>query len=324
MSEENLVPNLDEALIILRTTWLRVIAHAWSDSEWRHRLTEPRKVDPTYTTWDIIESEFPSLKKAQLRNYFDLVTIDSQKFLWIGDDWSWPSATSASSGPTEGLTLYLPLKSPIRDSKKRAIALADYYSARPTVFSPPPDIRPLNNAGASPLGSGGSTPFLSSAVALAGPIAAVLNKTRATVPQAFNNLIPSDGHLISSGITFYEFGVALLSIIAKAWENEAFVTLIQNPDNFQETLQYVHGYKPPWQLSIQIKDDENAQWCDRTPADTSSSKEVQPSRWINLRCPELRLALPHKPQRLEDWPAALAAYNATGAQYPFTCCGTES
>jgi hypothetical protein len=34
----------------------------------------------------------------------------------------------------------------------------------------------------------------------------------------------------------------------------------------------------------------------------------------------LKLYLPSKPRSLESEPVALAAYNASGAEYPFTCC----
>jgi len=301
--------DLDDSLMLFRAIWLRALAHAWANEGWRGELCS------SSNAMDVLRKAFPALAKSQLADACTLKVVQDAKFAWIGDDWAWPR-TSAKG---ELLRLRVPLRMPkerMEDRTKHAAALADYYWVRPSIFSvnhPPQDHavqgdlekEVLWSLACQPASFVGNSSLLSSGVALSGPLAATLAERRARV---FNKLGPSDGRLLQGGVTFLEFQVALLSMMAMAWENDAFRDLITNPENFREALGYVHGYKPPWQLEIQLAHDEAARWDEKR------------STWTNLSQHELTLVLPTRPESPNDWSVALAAYNATGAQYPFTCC----
>lgn len=124
--------------------------------------------------------------------------------------------------------------------------------------------------------------------------------------RVFSNLTPLDGHLMYGADTFREFAIALTVVMGKAWKNDEFRALVQIPGVLTEALRYARGYAPPWQLRTDVQHDDKAKWSPR-------------SRWTNLMRHELTLSLPSPPKR-DDWSVALAAYNATGAQYPFSCC----
>jgi ribosomally synthesized peptide (two-chain TOMM family) len=118
---------------------------------------------------------------------------------------------------------------------------------------------------------------------------------------------PPEGGFVPGTEGFFDFGVVLLSVMAKAWENEQFAKLlVEDPT---AGLNTVRGYKPPWHLGIEFRFDEGAHWI-----------EGAETPW-HLPTPHvLRLQMPAAPPAEHDWAVALAAYNSTGAEYPFTCC----
>ena len=99
-----------------------------------------------------------------------------------------------------------------------------------------------------------------------------------------------------------------MSAMAKAWDNEAFGKLLLGDDP-TAALASIRGYSAPWALRLLVKNDETARWDE-------SSKEG----WSALSKHELRLNLPAAPAPVADQSVALAAYNSTGAEFPFTCC----
>src|SRR5262249_36789192 len=62
-------------------------------------------------------------------NACELQVVDTKhRFKWIDNEWVWSAALH------EDLTLFVPLDPSIVDAKYRAVALADYYRARESLF----------------------------------------------------------------------------------------------------------------------------------------------------------------------------------------------
>lgn len=310
--------NLVNELATFRSSWLRAIAFTWTNKEFKHELLHPPKGEDAL---DVIAKAFPSLKDSQLGEAITLSVHDDPQFVWIGDGWSWvPAEESQRSTPyhkSEGLTLRIPLEAPVVDAKQCAAALTDYYAIRPQLFAPvdrPRDGHLPHIADSEPA----DRPQPSVADRIRHSRSPIVALARSLTPlfsgqRIFSELTPQNGHLMYGAVTFREFEIALTVVMARAWQNDEFRKLIQGPEVFREALRYAHGYTPPWLLRLDVKHDDKAEWSPR-------------SRWTNLRRHELTLSLPQPPDRgdrgkPEDWSVALAAYNAEGAQYPFSCCG---
>jgi len=200
---------------------------------------------------------------------------------------------------------------------KHAIALADYYTARPSLFG---------NQGALRTGAIFRPDTLAVNRALARTISAQPG-TRASAPSVFSGQPPRPGDpstFIPDQTSFLNFEVAMISLIAKAWESADFRELIKRPQNVPSALQTVRGYDPKWTMRISIVDDASAKWESGAQPATNGSRRAKPakqtSRWTNLTPHMLRLNFPNAPREARDHSIALASYNSTGAQYPFTCC----
>lgn len=272
-----------DQLLDFRTAWLRAVAHAWMDMKgfgkelMEHPTEAITKVDGAWL-WE---------KDIELR------VEKAPQLQWIGDNWVWPKDLNKE----EHLTLYVPLR-PNIEPEYHAAALADYYTARPSLF-----------------GNGASPDVVSS---LFDP--SIFNSWNSVLAEQIDAPLlgsriasrePPHGGFVPNQVSFLDFGVALLSIMAKAWENENFAALIVQDENVVEALSTVRGYRPPWKLNLAIRDDEQARWHE---------KAVLAHRWEPLRPHELVLHLPEPPQEPREQSIALAAYNATGAEFPFTCC----
>jgi ribosomally synthesized peptide (two-chain TOMM family) len=276
---------IDGDLMSFRTTWLRAVARAWGDERFRGELVD----DPRGTLQRRLGFAWP------WDHIIDFAVAQDQGLQWAGDDWVWPTDHEDS------LTLYLPItRRPDVDLRPRA--LADYYAQRPSIFG---------TAG----GGGGSTPRSQSLVTSAGlditdadgmPIASFM---LAGAPVRFAGLAPPNGGFIPNSGTFADFEVVLLSALAKAWDNDAFATLIQADEPvLRVALSSIRGYSPPWRLTLRVLDDENATY------------NAESSRWDGLTPHQLALNLPDRPASIPEQALALAAYNSTGAEFPFTCC----
>jgi ribosomally synthesized peptide (two-chain TOMM family) len=275
--------SLDGDLMNFRTAWLRGVALAWADKKFAKELEhEPiaalrKRFQFTWPWPDIINFK---------------VNV-GQGLKWAGDDWVWPSDHEDS------LTLQLPIsKRPAEHT--RALALADYYAKRPSIFGT--------------AGGGGATPRGRSLITSAGlditdtgglPLSNFI-LAGATV-RFGGNSPPPDGFTPSSG-SFADFEVVLLSALAKAWNNEAFAELIQSDKDLRVALQTIRGYTSPWRLILKVLDDGDAVWDDKAYT------------WTHLSPHTLTLNLPDRPVAPNEQTVALAAYNSTGAEYPLTCC----
>lgn len=213
--------------------------------------------------------------------------MNNPEFTWIGDEWSW------SDTLPESLTLHLPLRPqgrtadgnpqdlPVAD---QAMALADFYRQRASLFSDDWG----NNDPSAPerLPSHGSNLDVESGAPIGG-------------------FIPTDQ-------SFEAFKVVLITAMAKAWAYPSFRALLLK--DAAEALGTVRGYRLPWNMKIRIAEDMNAWWG---PIPDVPGR----SCWYFENSPQhvLSLYLPTRPDITMSEPIALAMYNATGAEYPFTC-----
>jgi ribosomally synthesized peptide (two-chain TOMM family) len=278
------VPKVD-SLLEFRTVWLSAIAKAWIEPSFRQVLLTSSPTEKVLS--DTFLYPWPWQDTLTLR------VVDAEGFEWVGDDWIWPSATPAG----EGLTLYVPLEPPTGSSshplspEEQATALADYYRLRPSLLTA---TGPLKDWGFNV-----SSAFLDHLKAPPSPIVA----TQHGSPEPQGGFVPNDAE-------FANFEVALLYAISKAWENSAFRRYLQDSPQF--AIASCHGYHPPWPLPLRIQNDTGARW-------QPHSKDPF-RKWQNLSPTVLTLSLPQKPEEVREYGIALAAYNATGAQYPFSCC----
>ncbi|MDI1443051.1 BMA_0021/BMA_0022 family TOMM bacteriocin [Polyangium sp. 6x1] len=272
-------------LLEFRTVYMRSIATAWASQAFQNKLI----ADPTGTLLDSFGFDWPWKNACTL----EIRTADGPqgKFEWIDDQWVW------SQNLLDSLTMYLPLTAPSTDPNATAMALADYYRQRPSLFS-----------------DDWGTPY--------GPTGPVTSPTApggvplSNAPVISNNSGAPVGGYIPSDDEFSAFNVVLLSALAKAWKNPGFKQTLQI--DCAAALHTIRDYKMPWNLTIGILDDAAAQW---TPPNASASPPSQgQSYWTFSKLNKLTLYLPTKPSNADAEPVALATYNATGAEYPFTCC----
>jgi ribosomally synthesized peptide (two-chain TOMM family) len=276
---------LDGELMSFRTAWLRAVAYCWAHQELSDKLED----DPKAFLWKMFNFDWP------WKDTIDFTVNRGQGLKWCGDDWVWPSDNEDS------LLIRLPITRGPKDPGQIALALADYYAQRPSIFG--------TAAG------GGSTPRGQSLITSAGldvtdvfglPISEFM---LSSAPVRFAGNHPPPGGFMPSSGSFADFEVVLISALAKAWNNKTFADLIQaDKDNVVVALQTIRGYTSPWRLTLKIEDDDAARWDGET------------LRWTTLSPHLVALNLPDRPTEINDQGVALAAYNSTGAAYPFTCC----
>lgn len=264
----------NDALTTFRTSWLRAIAMTWltgKGDETDAALCKSLVNVPA--AWDRLQVEVHR----------------ETDFLWVGDTWSWVESPGDPKSNEDELCMYLPLTQKIPEDDL-AIALAEYYKARPSIFSSTFRVDP-------------DGPLFKSTVT-ASPVIWDLLTSRI----AYASKGPSPGGLHPNPTSFNELTIVLMSSLAKAWTNENFKKrLLQEPESaFKNT----RDFTIPWKMRIQICDDPGVVW-DSTKKEWDFTKETKN---------KLTLCLPMKPERGADQVLALAAYNATGAEYPFTCC----
>jgi ribosomally synthesized peptide (two-chain TOMM family) len=280
-----------DALMSFRTAYLRAIAMAWIDPKFMARLTD-KKQGARKAMESVPQFEWPWGDSLEL--FVRLEKDPQAQLVWVGDDWVWPTA----KGHKDELLLRVPLdpKSAGVSDAKRALALADYYRQRPTVFGD----GAWSTSNAMLRSAGGNPTLFAEALFQLAP--AVGDRQFAGHAPLPNGFMPDQNG-------FLNLGVALLSVISRAWEYPRLIEVLL--DEPAVTLQSVRGYKTPWDLEIKVENDRYARWSE-------SAGDDKP--WKPLKPHRLTLTLPTRPETQTHHPLALAAYNATGAEYPFTCC----
>ena len=122
--------------------------------------------------------------------------------------------------------------------------------------------------------------------------------------------------------SFAEFGIVTGRIIAATWRNRAYGELCFNASPAQ-TVQVINNsmdYTYPWNFAMKFEQHDPAP----SPDDEAEFEEY----WATFPRTKIVVHIPYPPTTEQDGkrvphpavqPVALAAYNGTGVQYPFTC-----
>jgi ribosomally synthesized peptide (two-chain TOMM family) len=294
-----------DKLLAFRTTFLRAIAQTWVDHDFKIALLE----DPAAALKKYFDFDWPWPERCVLK-----VEEAKGRYEWIGEDWVWAQTF------WESLTMYLPLDPEALGipPKQQAMALADYYRQRSSLFDddwgkndPPP---PKDGHAAKPIGHpvrehredlDPDKPIND----LIAPPLPTLSFATLGAEAGFNSPAPKGG-FVPAEEEFTAFKVVLIGVMSKAWADDRFKAMLEIDSKL--AMSTIRGYRVPWKLQFPMKEDKKARW--QPPVNG------QQSFWYNERRHELTLYLPSKPKQLASEPVALAAYNASGAEYPFTCC----
>jgi ribosomally synthesized peptide (two-chain TOMM family) len=274
-----------DKLMQFRTIYLRAVAEAWANPDFHKQLLE----HPVHALRDFFGFKWPWSHICNLK------IDESNRFMWIGNEWVWAPCQG------ESLTLFVPLEPRGIEPKHRAMALGDFYRQSSSIFS---------DDWGQPFGPDGpSAPGTASASAPSGA-AGLLGG--ALGPDSG----PPPGGFVPGSAVFASFDVVLLAAMARAWEDSDYRTKLLL--DTATALHEIREYALPWKLLIRIEDDPHAKWT--PPHDHSKQPAKHQSFWSHGKHNALRLLLPEKPRDIAVEPLALASYNAMGAQYPFTCC----
>jgi ribosomally synthesized peptide (two-chain TOMM family) len=104
---------------------------------------------------------------------------------------------------------------------------------------------------------------------------------------------------------FAEFGVLTSRIIARTWTDDDFAKALYSKDDSRSFIQDSMTCVIPWHFNLRLS---------LAPGESSVSEDY----WTSFPRSVITVHLPMQPA-LDVEPVALAAYNAGGAMYPFTC-----
>jgi ribosomally synthesized peptide (two-chain TOMM family) len=293
-----------DKLLAFRTTFLRAIAQAWADREFKQALTS----DAVKALHDYFHYDWPWPERCELK-----VEEATGKYEWIGEDWVWAQTLE------ESLTMHLPLDPELHGipPKYQAMALADWYRQRSSLFDDEwgkNDPKPPRGGHAATIGQPvrdhrDDADANRSSSDLVAPPMPTLSLWNATAQAGLNSPPPKYG-FIPPDSEFTAFKVVLVAAISKAWNDDRFKEMLMIDSKL--AMSTIRGYRLPWALIFPMQPDPQARW--QPPTGDGSSF------WYNEMRHTLKLYLPTKPSALNSEPVALAAYNAAGAEYPFTCC----
>lgn len=120
---------------------------------------------------------------------------------------------------------------------------------------------------------------------------------------------------IAAPTDFANFGIITCRILALAWHNKHFHTALYRAHDARQLIEDTMNFIVPWNFSIKFYE---------APGPSSDTDEY----WARFPHSIITVHMPKKPDPesthanevdLTVEPVALAAYNGTGSQYPFTC-----
>ena len=308
--------NPEDTLMSFRTAWLRAIALAWENPTFQNKLVRDSK---------------KALSEIGFRwpwnGTVDLTISQDDTFVWSDSPkrgaqpgWTWPIAKNSN----EWLVLYLPLLPKNIHGKDineahQPSALADYYDGQPTLFgstndggskSAPQKLGPSligsgrHNARSTEVPSVGDTQIRRNAGK------AAVSSTREALQRGSKQLVLAGPSFIGPGTDFMNFEVALLLLLADYWKDGDKVG--SESIGSRTLAAALEGcakrYRIPWALNISVRNDPTIRW------------DKKNGTWRNRTPHMLQLELPTVPTHSTSRAVALAEYNATGAEFPFSCC----
>lgn len=298
---------MENHLMNFRLGYLRTIAKAWSNTTYEDRLLDG---DDIYnkTKRTICETLNPSKreglnirigpdlldKNGPFKKYFQGVRlgnvsirvfdIEEKQTRWDPED------ALGWKGNNDFFIIHLPTKPHKQSSKEKAIRLAEYYHKFPTFLGVSDNVEsskrydPCNDNSGGKLGQGVQT-----------------------------DLGVSPG-------PFLEFGGVILRALALAWQREGFFEEITKETMIDATpvLSKYFSYNNPWNFNIRFIESDAITLSNDKSDDSDNSINIK--TWEN---PPQNIILLHYPRdpniETDHYPVALASYNETGPEYPFTC-----
>lgn len=124
---------------------------------------------------------------------------------------------------------------------------------------------------------------------------------------------------------FAEFGVITARLLAIAWNDKSFADDLAAPDDARGLVQASMGIIVHWNFKLKFSFLEwDEFWKDvlppaGQPRNSIPARVVLPARVTIPPRVAITVNMPQEPPERAIWPIALAAYNDTGPQYPFTC-----
>lgn len=285
-------------LIRFRTAYLRLVASCWVD-DLENSATKPKRSALARLTG---RAGMNVLKDfgADLGAWDGLdVHFGSEGPEWDPDlaDWVDKTGSSGAADSESVLLIRLPvLGAP--PEQYRALALADFYQQRPTIFT-----------------KRGADKFVSTMCSSMSP---------REIEELVQAILSRELGL-GEYIKFEEFGGLILRALALAWQNSTFAGMLMHGDA-RVALQRWLGYASPWIMKLQVVNDATAKWSQpsapsQDPPPTPELKAQSSWTFTEESNNRLTLFVPKMPGTAPKLHTiALAAYNNTGPAHPFTCC----
>ncbi|HEU4410483.1 MAG TPA: BMA_0021/BMA_0022 family TOMM bacteriocin [Polyangiaceae bacterium] len=135
--------------------------------------------------------------------------------------------------------------------------------------------------------------------------AAVLARYCAEFPSLLGKAIEADP-FVSAPPDFAEFGVITARLVALVWADPAVAGALYAADDGRAIVQDALDVVIPWNFTVKFVE---------APGPSSDRDDY----WNTFPRSAITVHLPERPAPVEIEPIALAAYNDTGGQYPFTC-----
>ncbi len=284
------------ALMAFRLVYLRAVAKAWEDDNFKNQLLERETVLERRTIFNSLKSEFLFVNPWK---HVNISMIDDGDTKWD------PEATAGWVGPNNSFVIYLPEKPLGHESE----ALAAYYELFPTLFGGEKTIEQKK---------------------------AEIDRDEgdAEIEEMGDDDRPDASLPLGLGVgpdNFLEFGALTLRAIALAWNEQKVIDgVVTSPeegfllelldaskplDDAQEKyrdatsiLGKYLGYNNPWNFGLSFETAPDFTW------------DVNNRRWENVPNNLVILHFPNPPSKKEElWPIALTSYNNTGPEYPFSC-----
>lgn len=109
---------------------------------------------------------------------------------------------------------------------------------------------------------------------------------------------------------FAEFGVITARLLALAWKDEAFKRRLFAAEDARDLVQGAMNYIVQWNFRLKFYE---------TGIRARPMPEGRKEAFEKLPYSTIVVYLPRRPEQSDIEAVALAAYNDTGSQYPFTC-----
>jgi ribosomally synthesized peptide (two-chain TOMM family) len=108
---------------------------------------------------------------------------------------------------------------------------------------------------------------------------------------------------------FADFGVITSRVVALSWADKKFAHALFDNADASPLIEEAMDYIIPWHFKLKFN---------LVSGPTAATDKYLKTYWKNFPRSKITVHLP-KPPEIDSQPIALAAYNDTGGQYPFTC-----